>query len=695
MSTSLIISGCQTTENDEEVTPTVNTVVNGSTAASTSTIAVGSTECPYGGIQVKTGIDKNGNGSLDTAEVDNTEYVCNGAAGNAGAAGNTGTNALIKILTESKGSNCVAGGLRIHSGLDDNRSGELEIGEFDATSYLCGTWDYTASVTIANGDIRGAKDATVKFYRGIPFAKPPVGALRWTKPQTPADWTGTRDATKSGNICTQRESIRTWQETGKIVGNEDCLYLDVYRPNNDVSSGMPVYFYIHGGSNTSGSAADYDGSAMAAELNMVVVITQYRLGPLGWFRNADLRAAGGDATDDSGNYGTLDHIKALEWVKSNIAQFGGNPNNVTIAGESAGAHNVQNLLIASSAGGLFHRAISQSGAYPISDDASGDVRTDGTITALGSDTLAALGSNYKSCTDGTADCLRAETTSNILNARKIGDGNSLPTVSAYADGTVLPIAWPSTFASTVTSGTYNKVPVIFGANTHEMRTFMPLFPIGKWGKVYDLFDTSYDPEHKWTFEEIFPTEDDYTLYQTCAKYGSENWRAKYVDEMVNALKNEGNGTKGVYAYLFNWGEQDVGPENFNKVFGATHAMDISFFMGSDDSLFGYSFTKANKKGREALRSAMMTYVAQFAMTGDPNDGTGTVNGTASIPTWSVWTADSGGRIIFDANKTELKVAMSTGDYKTSGAVLGELAALTGSWTGVLSYYKTIPFMFMW
>jgi len=209
------------------------------------------------------------------------------------------------------------------------------------------------------GKVEGYEtDLGALAWKGIPFAKPPVGDLRWKAPQDPEKWHGILDGRIPCEPCTQLITGADWIRTGTAEGSEDCLYLSIYRPNHKKKN-LPVYVWIHGGSNNFGKALHYDGSAIANKSNMVVVVLQYRLGPLGWLTHPALRH--GDPLDDSGNFGTLDNIKALEWIKKNIKAFGGDPKKVTVTGESAGAHNVMNLVISPLAKGLFHRAMSQSG----------------------------------------------------------------------------------------------------------------------------------------------------------------------------------------------------------------------------------------------------------------------------------------------------------------------------------------------
>ncbi|MDH4366978.1 MAG: carboxylesterase family protein, partial [Dehalococcoidia bacterium] len=224
-------------------------------------------------------------------------------------------------------------------------------------------WEGKPLVTTQYGKVRGGEaEGNTFVWKGIPYAQPPVNELRWKAPQDPEPWYGVLEAAEDPERCLQPAMSRTWHSLGYNVGSEDCLYLNIWRPQTEETD-LPVYFWIHGGSNNFGGCADYDGAGIASRSNMVVVVIQYRLGPFGWFNHPALYD--GDPEGDSGNFGTLDCIKALEWVRDNIAAFGGDPDNVSVAGESAGAHNTMSLVISPLASGLFHRAVSESGGMQI------------------------------------------------------------------------------------------------------------------------------------------------------------------------------------------------------------------------------------------------------------------------------------------------------------------------------------------
>ena len=234
------------------------------------------------------------------------------------------------------------------------------------------------------GMISGVNDSSnsgTYFWKGVPFAKPPVGALRWKAPVDPDAWTTTRTTTSFGNACVQYGRIygpgsnNTYDATigttlNTAVGSEDCLTLNIWRPAS-ADTNLPVIFFIYGGSDVSGYSADpvYDGANLAKSANAVVVTANYRVGLFGWLNVPQLKT-GTSATDDSGNFGTLDNIKVLQFINKNIANFGGNPFNVTLMGQSAGAINVYALMVSPLTQGssLFHRAIPISGGISLASE---------------------------------------------------------------------------------------------------------------------------------------------------------------------------------------------------------------------------------------------------------------------------------------------------------------------------------------
>src|SRR5580693_3890236 len=212
----------------------------------------------------------------------------------------------------------------------------------------------TPIVPTSDGAVRGTTAGAVDEFLGIPYAAPPIGHLRWRPPQPPARWRGVRDATQFGPSCPQAASA--FSPPGPF--SEDCLYLNVSTPTLRPGASRPVLVWIHGGGFTQDSGRNYDPATLAAD-GIVVVTINYRLGALGFLAHPALASRPGGP---AGNYGLMDQQAALRWVQANISRFGGNPRNVTIAGESAGGLSVLAQLVSRGSRGLFQRAIVQSGA---------------------------------------------------------------------------------------------------------------------------------------------------------------------------------------------------------------------------------------------------------------------------------------------------------------------------------------------
>lgn len=329
-------------------------------------------------------------------------------------------------------------------------------------------------VATERGPVHGQVTAGARAFRGIPFVKPPVGALRWRPPETDATcWSGVREATAFGAACPQIEQAQgTPFDAGEpVVGDEDCLTLNVFTPSTaSPDAGLPVLFFIHGGGNTVGSTSEeagngvflYDGATLAERGGVVVVTTQYRVGALGFLSMPAL-----DAESDagvSGNYGLLDQQAALRWVQRNIRAFGGDPTRVMLFGESAGAVDTCMQLAMPGSAGLFHRAVVQSGSCTSASP----------VTARRTEAAKWLtGTGCETATD-VAGCLRALSPEQLIRAFPVdvivggrkGEVSWGPTV----DGVVLP-ARP---LDAMLAGTHHHVPFIVGSNLDETNLSMPL-----------------------------------------------------------------------------------------------------------------------------------------------------------------------------------------------------------------------------
>ncbi|GAA4136707.1 carboxylesterase/lipase family protein [Leifsonia shinshuensis] len=299
-------------------------------------------------------------------------------------------------------------------------------------------------VTTDAGRVHGLANGSVHEFRGIPYAAPPTGELRWRSPQPAAHWTGTRETTAYPPVCPQNAPSPNGS-------SEDCLYLNVTSPAaaSSDSKPLPVIVFIHGGGFAIGEGADYDATKLAAK-GAVVVTVDYRLGLLGFLAHPALaERPGGPA----GNYGLQDQQAALRWVQNNIRQFGGDPRHVAIDGQSAGGLSVLAQLASPSAAGLFQSAIVESGAF------APQQKTLATAEAEGTTVASALG-----CADQSADCLRNVPLAELLR------NEPLSITPGYVDGAVL----REPVLQAIATGRFNRVPLLNGANTEEERIFTEL-----------------------------------------------------------------------------------------------------------------------------------------------------------------------------------------------------------------------------
>jgi len=309
-----------------------------------------------------------------------------------------------------------------------------------------GHHDNGSVVYTDKGALRGLKKDGVYRYLGIPYAAPPVGDLRWRPPHPASRWQGTRDATQFASTCPQVTELGAFAGPTSIT--EDCLYLNVFTPG-DSRRKKPVIVWIHGGANLDGESNDYDGSKLATGGPLgtptVVVTLNYRMGLFGILSEDHVNAEG----HTWGNYGILDQQAALRWVKRNIAAFGGDPNNVTLGGQSAGAWDTSANMISPLAAGLFQRAIIQS--FPASTWTSA-----ATALQRGNAFAAAAG-----CSD--AACLRKLSAARILQLQGTPNGGGPYSNNIFIDGTIIPLQPQDAWAS----GAYNKMPILGGSVKDE------------------------------------------------------------------------------------------------------------------------------------------------------------------------------------------------------------------------------------
>ena len=470
-----------------------------------------------------------------------------------------------------------------------------------------------------------------RTWLGIPFAKPPTGNLRWRPPLPPEPWRGVRETIAHSNICPQFSNATTPGQEG-VIGSEDCLYLNIYAPAN--ARGLPVMFWIHGGGNSFGHAGTYDGSTLASSQNVIVVTTNYRLAHLGWFSHPALLT--GEPRHDSGNYGLLDLIRALEWTRDNIAEFGGDPNNVTIFGESAGATDALALVVSPVAANLFHRAIAQSGGlglYPM--QLVRDYASDGGLAnsareivnqflirdGLAADQVQARQVQNNMDPTALAEYLYDRTITDLFSPFEADGIGTIPTLELFADGYVLPSGNVLEVLGNIEL--YNDVPLILGTNRDEVSVFMYA-----------------DPRHVTTTDNgrRFVNE---AAYLREVKYGSLAVKESSVDRLAIALTNGGN--KNVYAYRFDWDEAGIiDGFDYSKALGAPHAAEIPFVFGDFTTGWVLEDIYSQSVEKDILADNMMSYWTQFALTGNPDKGR---NG--DLPQWRAWDTEGKTTLVLD------------------------------------------------
>jgi para-nitrobenzyl esterase len=496
------------------------------------------------------------------------------------------------------------------------------------------------------GPISGQRDEIGALaWLGIPYAQAPVGKLRWKAPRARKPFDSVFEATRFGDMCSQLGTPLLGIDPsfhGKAVGSEDCLYLNIWSPpaqagSEQVSPGLPVMVWVHGGSNVGGSGSLYNGGKLAVAQEVIVVTINYRLGLLGWFSHPALREAAGSEMDRSSNFGILDIVQSLNWISENIAAFGGDPSNVTLFGESAGAMNIVTLLYSPLGRNLFHKAIVQSGSLRqtplnVAEQISADDRSEfssgetaakillnrGTVKTRGQARLEVAELDNQAFIQLMNSASDAELIGTY--ALDIGVGIRLP--QCIPDGIVIPEGSPWELIADARQ--VHKVPVILGTNRDEMKFFLGLSPDyvtivpGSSIKIHDV-----------------------ERYNLHASYLSDRWTTLGVDELALRLSTH---NPDVFAYRFDWDEQPSYPQaNFKEFFGAAHTMEIPFVFNDFAGMeaFAFHFTEQNRAGREQLAAEMGEYWSQFAYTGKPGRGR-----SGALPEWPVWGA--GNKLLLDA-----------------------------------------------
>lgn len=448
-------------------------------------------------------------------------------------------------------------------------------------------------VTVDGGVISGSTANGVRIFKGIPFAAPPVGELRWKPPQPVEPWAGVRAADEYGAQCPQLPYAQDspYYSPPRKEG-EDCLYLNVWTAAS-AGEKRPVMVWIHGGGLTRGTGATttYHGAALARK-GVVVVTFNYRLGALGYLAHPELTAE--SPQHSSGNYGALDQIAALKWVQKNVAAFGGDPLRVTIFGESAGSTSVNVLMATPLAQGLFHHAIGESGARFARGLARTEAEQAGVAfaKAAGTDSLKAL------------RAMPADTLVAIANFR----------TQENVDGWVLPDEVRAIFSS----NTHNRVPVIVGSNADEMTTLASPATVPKTLEEFRKRVTSQYGDSVKEFDALYPAATDAAVRDAWLGSLRDAGMTLQMRAWARAVSVAGD-----RAYLYWFGH--IAPHPNRSALGAYHASEIPYVFSN--LIRNWNYTAIDRH----VADMMSSYWTNFAATGDPNG-----NG---LPRWSPYDAE--------------------------------------------------------
>ncbi|MEX0679705.1 MAG: carboxylesterase family protein [Pirellulales bacterium] len=469
-------------------------------------------------------------------------------------------------------------------------------------------------LSIDTGLISGKRlgdDGAVRAYKGIPYAAPPVGKLRWQPPQPPAKWQGVRACAEFGPVCPQQPYPKgSFYAREPEEQSEDCLFLNVWTAAKSPQETRPVMVWIHGGALTrgSGSMEVYDGEQLARQ-GIVLVTINYRLGPLGYLSHPALSRE--SPHQSSGNYGVLDQIAALEWVKRNIAAIGGDPERVTIFGESAGSWSVCSLVATPLAKGLFQRAIGQSGGcfspmQYLNDQRNGFAPAE----KLGEKLAAILGCDKA---DDPLAALREKTPEEILAAAAKDPAQAR--ARAVVDGWVFPDEIINLYAE----GRQNRVSVIAGSNADEGTSLAGALAPTKMAPFLASTKSKYTGLSE-RFLKVYPVTSDSDVRDAFLHSLRDEWFSWEMRTWVRMMRKA-----GLPAYLYYFTR--VPPRADAEKYGAFHAAEIVYAF---DNLAGTSWNP--EPADRALADAMSSCWVRFAASGDPNGG--------KLPNWPVYDESS-------------------------------------------------------
>jgi len=465
-------------------------------------------------------------------------------------------------------------------------------------------------VTIAQGVLAGKTEGSISAYLGIPYAAPPIGKYRWRPPLPAAAWTGVRTADHAGPACTQMISptgFGPWTHEYVVSGqtSEDCLSLNIWKPAKAAAKAkLPVLVWIHGGAFSQGSGAVpiYDGRALA-ERGIVVVTINYRLGVFGFLAHPDITAEANGSPP--GNFGLQDQIAALRWVRHNITAFGGDPDQVTIAGQSAGSMSVHSLVASPLAKGLFARAIAQSGLPPLAampDLAKAEQTGLSFAQEKGAASLVEL---------------RTMPAEELLREKQPG----MPRFFPIADGTLLPAPPQQMLAQ----GRFNDVPMIVGQNRDEASAMTPGYGAGDQASFTALLDRSFNAQAD-RFAALYPAKTEEQRSAASKEIALDKGLGSIAIWAQDRLTQ---GKAPVYSYLFS--HVEPGPQSAS--FGAFHSSEIPYALDTLDASPERAFTAKDRQ----VSDWMSGYWINFIRTGNPN---GTDRSGAKLAQWPQLTTTS-------------------------------------------------------
>jgi para-nitrobenzyl esterase len=463
--------------------------------------------------------------------------------------------------------------------------------------------DKQAIVTIKNGKLEGYIDNGLYVFKGIPYAAPPVGELRWMPPQPVKPWSGVRPAKEYGGIAPQSPMMGGIIPQNNQPQAEDCLFLNVFTPGLD-NAKRPVMVWIHGGAFTIGAGSDpmYDSDKLPRRGNIVLVSINYRLGMLGFLR---LKDATGGKIPATGNEGLMDQVAALKWVKENIADFGGDPKNVTVFGESAGGMSIGCLMAMPSAKGLFQKAILESGvgstAVPLKESNAGGEQFL-KVAGINKDDVNAI----RGLTP--AQLLEIEMKMRTMGAGP-GEAQKITATTPVVDGEIIP-DMPNEMAR---KGYCRDILAIIGNNLEEWKLFSIMQP---------GFKDMSEEEMLKRVEVFMPAADASRLVAAYRKAREKRGEAVSPAEILNAISTDimfripslelveaqQNNKQRVYSYLFTWKSPVMG-----GVLGACHGLEVGFVFGNNNDMFCGSGPEADKLV-EQIQDAWLA----FARTGNPS-----------------------------------------------------------------------------